>query len=269
MQKSNLSLDLFSDTQNKMEHPTCSSSSITTATTTSYVTPENDFGRATSVLQHYRRIGFMKDAQETAYCWDFVDVPKRVARISLPKTTTDPNGLTNWVHFKVFRDNVTKLDLHQILILSLFEVRRLLWCLPSIVREAQEKFEEMCNNNSLTDRDMLEESNVTIPQLEYPSPAEDAIKCHHFWTVNESARRMVCMSIIFYDNNDFNRSYFQIKLFSRARMEDSFQRKALVSFRVGEVHRMVDSSTEMLSKIVRESINYNNRNKIGVDYENM
>ena len=89
-----------------------------------------------SILQKYRSIGLIKDGQDSKLFWDFVETPSRLVRISIPKQ--EENSVpSDWIHLKVYRQQVTGMVLHQIFLFSSLEMRRLLHQLPSIEDEAE------------------------------------------------------------------------------------------------------------------------------------
>ena len=87
----------------------------------------------TSVLDKYRQKGFLADAESSQKCWDFSCVPKRVLRISLPNVEVSGNAPTNWVHVKIFKENMGQMKFHQLIILSIWEMRRVLSSLDEVL----------------------------------------------------------------------------------------------------------------------------------------
>ena len=72
-----------------------------------------------------------------------------------------------------------------------------------------------------------------------------------FWDVSETARRKVCVTSIFFQD-DPNRCYFTIKLFTRGTEKDSFRRKCFLLVRIWEMeklHRMSDEMISVLNKV--------------------
>ena len=84
-----------------------------------------------------------------------------------------------------------------------------------------------------------------------PTDVEEKAKFDVFWEVSETARRKVCVTRIFFQD-DPNRCYFTIKLFTRGTEKDSFRRKCFLSVRIGEMkklHRMSDEIISVLNKV--------------------
>ena len=91
----------------------------------------------TSVLDKYQQEGFLADAESSQKCWYFSCVQERVLRISLPHVEVSGNAPTNWVHVKIFKENMGQMKFHQLIILSIWEMRRVLSSLDEILGEAK------------------------------------------------------------------------------------------------------------------------------------
>ena len=91
----------------------------------------------TSVVDKHRHKGFLADAESSQKCWDFSCVPERVLRISLPNVEVSGNAPTNWVHVKIFKENKGQMKFHQLIILSIWEMRRFLSSLDEVLGEAK------------------------------------------------------------------------------------------------------------------------------------
>ena len=88
-----------------------------------------------------------------------------------------------------------------------------------------------------------------------PTDVEEKAKCDVFWEVSETARRKVCVTRTFYQN-DPNQCYFTIKLFIRGTEENSFRRKCFLSVRIGELqklHRMSNDIVSVLNKVKNQT----------------
>ena len=84
-----------------------------------------------------------------------------------------------------------------------------------------------------------------------PTDVEEKTKFDVFWEVNETARRKVCVTRIFFQD-DQNRCYFTIKLFTRGTEKERFRWKCFHSVTIGEMeklHRMSDEIISVLNKV--------------------
>ena len=77
--------------------------------------------RNPTILDRYRQIGFIEDVNNSSYLWDFVVVPNRLFRVSIPKVT-DENAGTDWCHLKLYKDSIGRMEVHQITFLSTAEL---------------------------------------------------------------------------------------------------------------------------------------------------
>ena len=145
---------------------------------------------------------------------------------------------------KVFRENVeSEFVLHQFLMLSVWELK-IIQKLPEMLKEALQ-FE-------LTE---VAAKLVIDETLFQPTDMEEKAKFDVFWDVNETARRKVCVTRAFYQN-DPNGCYFTIKLFTRGTEKDSFRRKCFLSVRIGELqklHRMSNEFISVLNKVKNQT----------------
>ena len=198
-----------------------------------------------SMLEKYREVGFLQDAYESDYFADFIAYPNRVFRLSLPKSVDGNNLPTNWIHLKLYRLTTEKMMLHQIMFLSIFEVQKLVYNLPGIMRFAEESFRRNPNNIS-------QEGNAVV-DYGFLKPEQDAEYCDQYWDVLETARRKLRVSTVWYEKQDFSRTYFQIKLFTRKSVDAEFVKKGCVTIRVGEMQKMIDHSDAMIEQMARES----------------
>ena len=172
-------------------------------------------------------------------CWCFQEYGNRKFQISIPEETVNTNS--NWTHLKVFRENVeSEYILHQFLMLSARELKLVIEKIPEMIKEAL-LFEPTVGTAKL----VIDE---TVFQ---PTDVEEKAKFDVFWEVSETARRKVCVTRIFFQD-DPNRCYFTIKLFTRGTEKDSFRRKCFLSVRIGEMeklHRMSDEIISVLNKV--------------------
>ena len=209
-----------------------------------------------SILQKYRSIGLIKDGQDSKLFWDFVETPSRLVRISIPKQE-ESSVPSDWIHLKVYRQQVTGMVLHQIILFSSLEMRRLLYQLPSIENEAENYYRNFYSiRNTNLQSSEIPKNSQTVP---FPSPAEDAQECDKFWEIYESKRRKICISCVYYDTVDYTRTYFQFKLFTRPTEIDSFSRKGCVSVRVDEINKLISTVEFLIAEMVRESIRENHQ----------
>ena len=221
----------FEDLRSK-NSPTMSSLMDTTEVKTTF---------GTSVLDKYRQKGFLADAESSQKSWDFSFVPERVLRISLPNIEVSGNAPTNWVHVKIFKENMGQMKFHQLIILSIWEIRRVLSSLDEVLGEAKSWFWNVLESQESLKR---EEMGTTEFQFaNYPNPLEDRTACDKFWELCETARRKVCAFITAYDRGNFYRSYIQLKLFTRSGVADSFTRRGIVNIRVGEIEKEMENLT--------------------------
>ena len=210
----------------------------------------------TSVLDKYRQKGFLADAESSQKCWDFSCVPERVLRISLPNVEVSGNAPTNWVHVKIFKENMGQMKFHQLIILSIWEMRRVLSSLDEVLGEAKKWFLNFLESQESLKR---EEMGTTrqFQLANYPTPLEDRESCDKFWELCKTARRKVCASLTAYDRGNFNRSYIQLKLFTRSGFADNFTRRGVVNIRVGEIEKLLKSHVEIMEILVRETLHNN------------
>ena len=210
----------------------------------------------TSVLDKYRQKGFLADAESSQKCWDFSCVPERVLRISLPNVEVSGNAPTNWVHVKIFKENMGQMKFHQLIILSIWEMRRVLSSLDEVLGEAKKWFLNFLESQESLKR---EEMGTTrqFQLANYPTPLEDRESCDKFWELCETARRKVYASLTAYDRGNFNCSYIQLKLFTRSGFADNFTRRGVVNIRVGEIEKLLKSHVEIMEILVRETLHNN------------
>ena len=93
----------------------------------------------TSVQDKYRRKEFLADAESSQKCQEFTCVSKRVLQTSLPNFEAAGNAPSNWVHEKFFKQNMGQMKFHQLIILPIWEMRRVLSSLDEIL-EAKRQF---------------------------------------------------------------------------------------------------------------------------------
>ena len=212
----------------------------------------------TSVLNKYRQKRFLPHAESSQKSWDFSCVPKRVSRISLPNVEVSGNAPTNWVHVKKFKESMGQMKFHQLIILSIWEMRRVLSSLDEVLGEAKRWFLNFLKSQESLKR---EEMGTTrqFQLANYPTPLEDRESCDKFWELCERARRKVCASLTAYDRGNFNRSYFQLKLFTRSGVTESFTRRGFVKSRVGEIEKLLKAHVEIREILVRETLHNNKK----------
>ena len=171
-------------------------------------------------------------------CWSFQEYGNRKFQISIPEETIHTNS--NWTHLKYFAKMWKVNVLHQFLMLSARELKLVIEKIPEMIKEAL-LFEPTVGTAKL----VIDE---TVFQ---PTDVEEKAKFDVFWEVSETARRKVCVTRIFFQD-DTNRCYFTIKLFTRGTEKDSFRRKCFLSVRTGEmekIHRMSDEIISVLNKV--------------------
>ena len=198
--------------------------------------------RNRSILDRYRQIGFIEDVNESSYLWDFVVVPNRLFRVSIPKVT-DENAGTDWVHLKVYKDSIGRMELHQITFLSSAELRKVLWRLPGILKQVHEYFDYLEGNV----REIVQE------RFDCPTEAEDMVNAHRTWEICQSPRRKIIISCVYYDPTYFERTFIQFKVFTRVSTTDLFLRRSRLNVRVGEVRNLIDSSCNITESVIIES----------------
>ena len=208
------------------------------------------FGK--SVLDKYRQTGFLADAQSSTKCWDFSCIPERTLRISIPATEIK-HPTSNWIHIKIYKEFMGQMKFHQLLILSTWEMRRVLSSLDEVLQEARNLFEE--NSNEI----IVTSYTAENPYLNFPTPLEDSKSCAKFWELCETARRKICASMTVYDKENFYRSYIQLKLYTRVNTEDNFVRKGCINMKKGEVSKCLNSKVELMETFVRETLTLNKK----------
>ena len=172
-------------------------------------------------------------------CWSFQEYGNRKFQIIIPEETV--NTYSNWTHLKVFHENVeSEYVLHQFLMLWARELKLVIEKIPEMIKEAL-LFEPTVGTAKLViDETVFQSTDV-----------EEKAKFDVFWGVSETARRKVRVTRIFFQD-DPNRCYFTIKLFTRGTEKDNFRRKCFLSVRIGEMeklHRMRDEVISVLNKV--------------------
>ena len=184
-----------------------------------------------------------EDHQGNNNLWSFQEYSNRKFRISIPEETI--NTSSNWSHLKVFRENVEgEFVLHQFLMLSVWELKIFIQKLPEMLKEALQ-FEP----TEVTAKFVIDET------LFQPSDVEEKAKFDVLWELSETARQKVCVTRTFFQD-DPNRCYFTIKLFTRGTEKDSFRRKCFLSVRIGELqklHRMSKENISVLNKFKNQT----------------
>ena len=147
-----------------------------------------------SVLDKYRQKGFLADAESSQKCWDFSCVPERVLRISLPNIENSGNAPTNWLHVKILKKIMGQMKFHHLIILSIWEMRRVLSSPVEVLGEARRWF-----SNFLESQESLKREEMgTTKQFQlanYPSPLEERESCDKFWELCKTTRRKVCVHL--------------------------------------------------------------------------
>ena len=100
---------------------------------------------------------------------------------------------------------------HELIILSIWEMRRVLFALDEVLGEAKRWF---LNVLELQASLKMEEMGTTreFQYANYPNPLEDRATSDEIWELCETARRKVCASLTAYCGGNFYRSYIQLKL---------------------------------------------------------
>ena len=203
-----------------------------------------------SWFEIHKRNGFMLKSNESIASWDFVNTSNRVFRLTLPSTSNPTETMsweTNWANLKVFRERMGRMELHQMMFVNMFELRRLIWLLPGIIDSVEDFFKKVEG----TQLDIKEDS------CNYPTPEQE----HQCWDVWESQRRKLCASSLFYDTNSIHKCYIQLRLYVRQDVNEMFYRKVFISVRVGELMRMNTYAAEIAEKI-QEVETHRRTNKI-------
>ena len=89
------------------------------------------------MLDEYRQKGFLADAESSQKCSNFSCAPERVLRISLPNVEDSGNAPTTWVHVKISKEHMGQMKFHQLIVLSIWEMRRVLSSLDEVLGEAK------------------------------------------------------------------------------------------------------------------------------------
>ena len=114
-----------------------------------------------------------------------------------------------------------------------------------------EKIPEMIKEALLFEPTVGSAQLVIDESVFQPTDVEEKTKFDVFWEVSETAPRKVCVTRIF-SQDDPNRCYFTIKLFTRGTGKDCFRRKYFLSVRIGEMeklHRMREEIVSVLNKV--------------------
>ena len=154
------------------------------------------------------------DRQGNSNCRKFQEYSNRKFRISIQEETI--NRSSNWTHLKVFRENVEgEFVLHQFLMFSVWECNIFIQKLPEMIKKALQ-FEP----KEVTAKLVIDET------LFQPTDVEEKAKFDVFRELSETARRKVCVTRTFYQDNP-NWCYFTIKLFQKCRsLHKIFNKKA-------------------------------------------
>ena len=184
-----------------------------------------------------------EDRQGNSNCRKFQEYSNRKFRISIQEETI--NTSSNWTHLKVFRENVeSEFVLHQFLKLSVWEYKIFIQKLPEMIKEALQ-FEP----TEVTAKLVIDESFFQ------PTDVEENTKFDVFWELSETARRKVCVTRTFYQENP-NRCYFTMKLSTQGTEKDSFRMKCFLPVRIGELqklHRMSNEIISVLNKVKNQT----------------
>ena len=124
-----------------------------------------------SWFEIHKRNGFMLKSNESIASWDFVNTSNRVFRLTLPSTSNPTETMsweTNWANLKVFRERMSRMELHQMMFVNMFELRRLIWLLPGIIDSVEDFFKKVEG----TQLDIKEDS------CNYPTPEQDVQTSH-------------------------------------------------------------------------------------------
>ena len=74
------------------------------------------------------------------------------------------------------------------------------------------------------------------------------------WDIRESMRRKVTVGFLANDMKNFERSYFRIRLYTRFKGTEEFNKKVQVSVIVEEMEKLLNSIPPILGKIVTETL---------------
>ena len=118
----------------------------------------------------------------------------------------------------LYRRVTDELSLHQILLLSANEVRKLLPQLPSILHDAEDYFLTKWIEHQLH-KIQYKSLQAVVPQKMKKLSTE----CGTLVRAPEEK-----YSCIYYDRSDYSRTYFNIRLYTRAAPIDNFDRKGVL-----------------------------------------
>ena len=189
---------------------------------------------------------------EQENCWDFSHVPFRTLRVSIPKYSYERETVSHWVHFKILKKDRGEYKGHQLVILSLYETRRLLSSLERINKDSHSQFE--CIKGDINYGTDISDFPQSHSPSNFPTLEEDREKGIKFWDICESPRRFVGASLKVYDNTDYSKTYIQLKLYTRNDTHDQFVRKGALSLRVGELEELTRHDSQLMEAVVRESL---------------
>ena len=120
------------------------------------------------LLDKYRQKRFLADAESSQKCWYFSCKPERVLRISLHNVEVSGNAPTNWVHVKVFKEIVGQIKFHQLIILSIWEMRRVLSSLDEVLGEAKRWFLSFLESQKSLKREEMGATREFLLQIFQP-----------------------------------------------------------------------------------------------------
>ena len=173
-----------------------------------------------------------EDRQGNNNLWSFQECSNWKLRISIPVETIS----SIWTHLKVFCKNVAgEFVLHQLLMLSLWEVKIFIQKLPEMLKDALHFEPTEFNAKFVNDETFFQ-----------PTDWEEKAKYDVLWELSENARGKVCVTRRFFQDYP-NRCYFTMKFLTRRTEKDSFRRKFFLSVRIGELQKLHRMSYEIFS----------------------
>ena len=154
---------------------------------------------------------------------------------------------------EIFKENMGQMKFHQLIIVSIWEKRRIISFLAEVLGKAKRWFLNVLESQESLKREEMSTTRE-FQFANYPNPLEDRATCDKFWEICETARRKVCASLTAYDRGNFYRSYIPLKLFTRSGVADSFTRRGNVKIRVGKIEKLLKCHVEIMEILVFETL---------------
>ena len=152
---------------------------------------------------------------------------------------------SDWIHFKIYRQQCDQLVLHKILLLSINETRQFLAHLINVSREARDGF---FNHNPYSIRQEEEHRSLTV------TPTEHRALVDNYWEICQTPRRKISVGSIYYDRESLTKTDLSIRLYTRAAPLDEYRRKGVLSIKWEELEQLHEKTELVMAELVREKV---------------